>query len=203
MLVVDLVHFDRRLEEDEIFHCTNCGLPSSYPDVSFNAAGICNLCTDFDTYRDEVFRYFKTMADLQEIVARAKAESSGDYDCMMLYSGGKDSTYVLSRLVEMGLKILAFSLDNGYISAEALENVRRITSHLGVDLVIGTTPHMNAIFADSLERYSNVCQGCYKAIYTLSMNLARKKGHQDHLHRPLARAALRDPPGRTVSQPHL
>ncbi len=175
-VVVDIVQFDRHLEEDEIFYCTNCGLPSSYPEVSFNEAGVCNLCTDFDTYREEVFQYFKSMADLQEIVARAKAESSGEYDCMMLYSGGKDSTYVLSQLVEMDLKILAFSLDNGYISEEALENVRRITSHLGVDLVIATTPHMNAIFADSLERFSNVCQGCYKAIYTLSMNLARKKG---------------------------
>ena len=138
--------------------------------------GVCNLCVDFDSFREDVFQYFKTMDDLQAIVARAKAEKSGEYDCMMLYSGGKDSTYVLSQLVEMGLKVLAFSLDNGYISEEAKENVRQVTDHLGVDLVFATTPHMNAIFADSLERFSNVCQGCYKVIYTLSMNLARQKG---------------------------
>jgi acyl carrier protein len=35
---------------------------------------------------------------------------------------------------------------------------------------------MNAIFKDSLLRHSNVCHGCYKTIYTLSMNLARQKG---------------------------
>ena len=28
---------------------------------------------------------------------------------------------------------------------------------------------MNAIFRDSLERYSNVCNGCYKTIYTLGV----------------------------------
>ena len=174
--VVSVVQFEPRVEESEIFHCAICGLPSNYPNVTFNDEGVCNLCVDFDTFREDVFKYFKTMDDLRAIVARAKAESSGEYDCMMLYSGGKDSTYVLSQLVEMGLRILAFSLDNGYISEEAKENVRRVTDHLGVDLVFATTPHMNAIFADSLERFSNVCQGCYKAIYTLSMNLARQKG---------------------------
>ncbi len=174
--VVSVVQFERRMDENEVTYCTRCGLSSTYPDVTFNSDGVCNLCTDFDTFRSDVFHYFKTEDDLMQIVADAKAGRTGDYDCMMLYSGGKDSTYVLSQLVEMGLKVLAFSLDNGYISEDALDNVRRVTDHLGVDLVIATTPHMNAIFNDSLERHSNVCQGCYKVIYTLSMKLAREKG---------------------------
>jgi amino acid adenylation domain-containing protein len=174
--VVTVVQYEHPHDEDERLYCLKCGLPSNYPNVTFSDDGICNLCRDFDTFRDDVNRYFKTMDDLHAIVARAKAERSGDYDCMMLYSGGKDSTYVLTRLVEMDLKVLAFSLDNGYISEEAKENIRRVTTHLGVDLVFGTTPHMNAIFADSLQRFSNVCQGCYKTIYTLSMTLARQKG---------------------------
>jgi len=35
---------------------------------------------------------------------------------------------------------------------------------------------MKAIFADSLVRHSNVCNGCFKTLYTLSVNLAREKG---------------------------
>ncbi len=35
---------------------------------------------------------------------------------------------------------------------------------------------MNAIFVDSLRRHANVCDGCYKTIYTLSMSLARERG---------------------------
>jgi len=174
--VASVVQFERRLEVGEITHCASCGLPSNYPNITFNAGGVCSLCTDFEAFREDVFRYFKTTDDLREIVARARSERIGAYDCMMLYSGGKDSTYVLAQLVEMGLNVLAFSLDNGYISEEAKENVRRVTEHLGVDLVFASTPHMNAIFADSLQRYSNVCQGCYKVIYTLSMKLAREKG---------------------------
>ena len=174
--VVSVIETEQLPQASSGARCILCGLPSNYPHVSFDDQGVCNLCRDFDRFRDDVFQYFKTMDDLHLLVDKAKAESSGEYDCMMLYSGGKDSTYVLSQLVEMGLKVLAFSLDNGYISEEAKENIRQVTSHLGVELVFATTPHMNAIFADSLEHHSNVCQGCYKVIYTLSMNLARQKG---------------------------
>ena len=35
---------------------------------------------------------------------------------------------------------------------------------------------MNAIFRDSLERFANVCHGCFKTIYTLSTTRARELG---------------------------
>ena len=67
-------------------------------------------------------------------------------------------------------------LDNGYISEQAKTNVSRIADKLGLELVIGRVPAMNEIFVDSLTRFSNVCNGCFKTIYTLSMNLARERG---------------------------
>jgi acyl carrier protein len=94
----------------------------------------------------------------------------------MLYSGGKDSTYALCRLVDMGLRVRAFTLDNGFISEEAKENIRRVTETLGVPVEFATTPAMNAIFRDSLMRFSNVCNGCFKTLYTLSLERARALG---------------------------
>jgi acyl carrier protein len=41
--------------------------------------------------------------------------------------------------------------------------------------VFGETPAMNAIFVDSLQRHCNVCDGCFKTIYTLSIKLALEK----------------------------
>jgi acyl carrier protein len=93
----------------------------------------------------------------------------------MLLSGGKDSTYALARLTDMGLRVLAFTLDNGYISKEAKENIQRVVETLKVDHVYGQTDAMNAIFVDSLQRHCNVCDGCFKTIYTLSINLALEK----------------------------
>jgi non-ribosomal peptide synthase protein (TIGR01720 family) len=157
--------------------CVECGLPENYPAANFNSAGVCQTCRDFSELEDRFSFYFKTPADLQEILDRAKQENHGQYDCLVLYSGGKDSSYMLYQLVrEYGMHPLVFSMDNGYISEEAKENIRRVTDDLEVDLVFGQTPHMNAVFVDSLERHSNVCDGCFKVIYTLSINLARQKG---------------------------
>ena len=158
-------------------HCTKCGLPDNYPGTTLDTEGICNTCRDFDTLKERFRPYFKTIADLQFVVNQAKKTKTGKYDCMVLYSGGKDSTYMLYQLVkEMGMTPLVFSLDNGFISEEAKENIRRVTDELGVDMVFGQTPQMNTIFVDSLRRHSNVCDGCFKVLYTLSINMAREKG---------------------------
>ena len=83
----------------------------------------------------------------------------------------------------------SFLLDNGYISDQALANVRRVVDKLGLELVVGETPAMPAIFADSLERFSNVCNGCFKTIYTLAMNLAHERGIR-HIVTGLSRGQL-------------
>ncbi len=155
-------------------NCIKCGLPSNYPTAAFDENGVCNLCTSFETYQERARRYFKTPPELQAIFDSKKGHG-GEYDCLALLSGGKDSTYVLGQLVEMGLKPLAFTLDNGYISEQAKDNIRRVVKAIGVDHVFGTTPAMDAIFVDSLQRHKNVCNGCFKTIYTLSTQIALEK----------------------------
>lgn len=159
-----------------IVHCVRCGLPSNHPEANLNEDNLCAVCLTYETYKEKAWEYFKTMDDFHQIVKEMQRRRTGDYDCMMLLSGGKDSTYVLAQLVEMGLKVLSFTLDNGFISEEAKANIRRITDVLGVDHIFGTTPAMNAVFVESLQQFSNVCQGCFKVIYTLSTNIARKHG---------------------------
>ena len=175
--VVDLISQKANPQlQKPLTYCTKCGLSSHYPDITFDSAGVCNLCRSYETYKHKAQQYFKTLDDLQAIFEEAKAKKQGEYDCLMLLSGGKDSTYVLYQLVGMGLKVLAFTLDNGYISEQAKGNIRRVVQSLKVDHIFGTTPAMNAIFVDSLKRHCNVCNGCFKTIYTLSMKLADEKG---------------------------
>lgn len=161
---------------DAVRHCTECGLPANYPGARLDESGVCDTCRAYAQHRERVADYFGTMDDLRTVFAESRSPERGSHDCLMLLSGGKDSTYALCQLVEMGLNPLVFSLDNGYISESAKENVRRVVEHLGLDLVWGTTPHMNEIFADSLARFSNVCNGCFKTIYTLSMKEAHQRG---------------------------
>ncbi|MEO1619424.1 MAG: amino acid adenylation domain-containing protein [Cyanobacteria bacterium J06632_3] len=161
-------------------YCTKCGLASNYPGVSFDDEGVCDVCQLYDTYKHRAAQYFRSFDQLRKRLEagcdRKPAKNTTGYDCMMLLSGGKDSTYALAQLVQMGYKVFAFTLDNGYISEGAKDNIRRVVSALEVDHMFGTTPAMNEIFVDSLERHCNVCNGCFKTIYTLSMQMAYDMG---------------------------
>jgi acyl-CoA synthetase (AMP-forming)/AMP-acid ligase II/acyl carrier protein len=159
--------------EHEIENCRECGLPSNFPNADFDANGVCHLCNSFKGYKEKTAKYFKTEDDLRQLLHSEKGRA--DYDCLSLLSGGKDSTYVLAKLISMGLKVLAFTLDNGYISEQAKANIDRIVKRLGVDHIYGETAHMNKIFVDSLRRHHNVCNGCFKTIYTLSTAVALEK----------------------------
>jgi acyl-CoA synthetase (AMP-forming)/AMP-acid ligase II/acyl carrier protein len=157
-------------------HCARCGLPSNFPRVVFDADGVCSVCRSYDVIRDRAHAYFGTMDELPAILGTPGRSGRSGHDLLMLYSGGKDSTYALCRLVEMGFSVYAFTLDNGFISDAAKENIRRVTAQLLVPIEFATTPAMNAIFRDSLSRFSNVCNGCFKTIYTLGMLRARELG---------------------------
>ena len=159
---------------NEVTNCAECGLPSNFPNTDFDDQGVCHICNAFRGYKTQAQRYFKTEDQLKELLISKRGQGP-HYDCLSLLSGGKDSTYILARLMEMGLKVLAFTLDNGYISDQAKQNIDKIVKKLGVDHFYGTTEHMNAIFVDSLHRHHNVCNGCFKTIYTLSTQIALKK----------------------------
>jgi amino acid adenylation domain-containing protein len=158
-------------QQQETF-CVECGLSSKYPEARFDEKGVCNLCNSYKPNKPRVDEYFRNMDDLAALIKTIKQQRRGDYDALVLISGGKDSTFTLSKLVDFGLKVYAFSLDNGYISDQAKQNIDYVCGALGVAHHYATTPHMNSIFADSLDRYSNVCDGCFKTIYNLSLKFA-------------------------------
>ncbi|MEM9204034.1 MAG: amino acid adenylation domain-containing protein, partial [Actinomycetota bacterium] len=156
--------------------CVRCGLGVDVPGVEIDGLGVCSICHQFDEVEPQTRAWFKTPDDLDERQRAARARRTGDYDCLHLLSGGKDSTYALYQLVDRGWKVHALTLDNGFISEGAKENVRRSVADLGITHEFATTDSMNEIFADSLDRYANVCQGCYKTIYTLAVARAEQLG---------------------------
>ena len=164
----------QRLNAEE--RCRICGIEASHPEARIGDDGVCGLCTQYEEEREAVSRYFGTPDDLGRLLADARERSTGPHDVIMLYSGGKDSTYALWQVVEMGARPLVFMLDNGFISDQAKANARKVVDLLGLELVIGTTPEMPAVFAESLQRFSNVCQGCFKVIYNLALSLAVERG---------------------------
>jgi amino acid adenylation domain-containing protein len=156
--------------------CVRCGLSVQAPGGSQTADGICQTCLQYDEIRDRAAVYFKTPKALHDEIQNMRARRTGNYDVIMLLSGGKDSTYALYRLAEMTGDILCLTLDNGFLSDEAKANIRAVAEDLNLDHRFMDTKAMNEIFLDSISRFSNVCQGCFKTIYSLALKVARQEG---------------------------
>lgn len=153
-------------------YCTQCGIPDNYPGIEFNPNGKCNICEKYEVFKERSSAYFKNTDELYSLLGNANGK---EYDCIVLLSGGKDSSFALAKLAEQKFRILAFTLDNGFLSREAMGNIDRVVAHIGVDHIWAKTPAMNEVFVDSLNRYANVCDGCFKVIYTMAIQLALDK----------------------------
>ncbi|MEM7217567.1 MAG: AMP-binding protein [Pseudomonadota bacterium] len=168
------LHQQPEVEREQ--HCAECGISTRTPRIRLDATGVCGVCRDFAAKRERMAPYFRTLDQLS-VELRERADARGvdtrdAADCLILVSGGKDSSYALCRLRELGFNPVVFTLDNGYLSQHALDNVERMTRRLSLRWVRARADGMDEIFADSLRRHSNVCNGCFKTIYTLAVNYA-------------------------------
>lgn len=167
----------RRTDEDRaVVRCERCLLDTRHPGVTVTD-GMCSVCAQFESRRDAIDSYFGDENDFKALMTAARAEPGrGEHDCLLLYSGGKDSSYVLLRLLELGYRVATFTFDNGYISSTALDNIERTTRAYGVANVTATLAQMKQVFAESLKHESTVCGGCFRALTQLSTQLARQRG---------------------------
>jgi len=163
-------------EVKKLHRCTRCLLPANYPGIHFDNDGVCNACREFEKYEKDALTYFKNKEDFHRLVEEISKAGQGEYDCLLLFSGGKDSSYALYQLIDMGLKVLTFTFDNGYISDAAFKNIKRITSELGVENIVCNTKNMNKVFVESLNTNHNVCHGCWNALNTMGIKVAHEKG---------------------------
>ena len=116
--------------------CTRCIMDTGDPNIVFDENGICNHCKLVNEYRD---RYWlpdeRGQKKLETLIADIKAAGKGrEYDCSMGLSGGVDSSYLILRAKEWGLRILAVHVDAGWNTELAVKNIERMVAKLGIDL---------------------------------------------------------------------
>lgn len=165
--------------------CTRCVLPETFPGISFNSGGVCNYCLERDGAPDtESPTAYRER--FQELIDEYRG--TGDYDVLMCYSGGKDSTYTLAILrVEYGLRVLAVSVDNGFLSPQAVKNIRVVVERLGTDHVFFKPRYdiMAKIFRrcagedifppKALEKASSICTACMGIVKYSTLRMALEK----------------------------
>lgn len=167
--------------------CSRCLMPDNFPGISIDADGLCSLC-DVAPSIEEIARQKRLQKEEMVAVIRT-TKTASDYDCIVAFSGGKDSTFTLQYLVDdHRLKCLAILIDNGFISPSAFENCRNVTNALGVDHQI-FSPNPKALIAmfrtsvtsemvhspASIKRGSAICNTCINVVNSHMVRTAVEK----------------------------
>jgi glutamine---fructose-6-phosphate transaminase (isomerizing) len=130
--------------EPKLKRCTKCILPETMPYITFGKDGICNYCTTYTPKnrpkpKDELFK-------LVEPYRR-----KGEADCIVPFSGGRDSCYGLHLIVEeLKMKPIAYTYDWGLVTDLGRRNISRMCSQLGVENII--------VAADLTKKRENVAR---------------------------------------------
>lgn len=149
--------------------CKRCLMDDSDSGVSIRESGLCGACEqhvpsprDVESNLDAI----DALVDTDDFVLR---RSGAAYDCLALLSGGKDSSFMLTRLVErFDWRILALTVDYGFISDVAKRNVQALTDSLGVDHMYlrPSWSFLQPLYASAIRTFGEICIGC-EAVLTV------------------------------------
>ena len=167
--------------------CARCILSAAFPGVQIGDDGLCSTCRSAPTI-EEMGRVRDALRRETKLVLE-RDRGSGSYDCLVAFSGGKDSTFVLQLLVrEYGLRCLALTVDNGFLSEQALKNCDTVTTALGVDFILvkPSPAFMTTMYGRSVttadihaksavRRASAICNSCINLINNIAVVTALEK----------------------------
>ena len=151
--------------------CTRCGLPETYETIEYDAAGICNICRNFEKRTD--VDWTAKQSELSQLIEQYRGRYA--YDCIVPFSGGKDSTWTLWYLVtHFKLKPLVVQFDHGFFRPVLLKNNERTFKKLGVD-VLRFTPNwqlIKRVMLEALVRKGDFCWHCHTGVFAYPMWVA-------------------------------
>lgn len=130
---------------DEKNFCSKCILPDGFLGIHLDSEGLCNFCVDPDyknvNYSRTIIsseRRSKALEDWNQVVKEMqKNHKRKKYDCILGYSGGKDSTALLHHLInDLNLTPLAVTSDTGFMTDIAKDNMKDTLQQIQVDHVL-------------------------------------------------------------------
>jgi glutamine---fructose-6-phosphate transaminase (isomerizing) len=114
----------------EIKRCTCCILPETMPFIEFDENGVCNYCRMYQKQTP------LGEEELEKFVQKYR-NSDGSPDCVIAFSGGRDSSFAL-HYAKTVLKMhpIAFTYDWGMITDLGRRNQARLCGKLGVEQIL-------------------------------------------------------------------
>jgi len=165
-------------------YCNKCLTTNLRPNAQFNAAQICIACEFAGSTDIPAFSSDKNLRDLRSWISRLKKEHqfkrySGQYDCIVGVSGGKDSTrqahWVRDRL-GMNPLLVCGAYPPKQMTSIGAENISNLIS-MGFDLeIVCPAPKSAArLSLEAFRLFGNVCKSTELALFSVVPNLALEK----------------------------
>jgi N-acetyl sugar amidotransferase len=152
--------------------CTRCVLPETHETILFDSEGVCNICRGQE-YKQSGIDWDVKKKELDTLIETYRGKY--EYDCIVPFSGGKDSTWALYYLVkEYGLKPLVIRFDHGFLRPNLNENTTRTIRKLGVDMHV-FTPNWKVVQKLMLQSFldkGDFCWHCHTGIFAYPMWVA-------------------------------
>lgn len=152
--------------------CTKCLSKETVDTITFDEFGVCSVCRQVE-FKKEKVDWAARGIQLQEMIARHRGK--GLYDCIVPYSGGKDSVFQLWYIVrQLKLKPLVVRYNHWGYRPKVHENNTSVFKQLGVDVVEFTTNFqvVRELMLESLKRRGDFCWHCHTGIYAGVMHMA-------------------------------
>jgi len=154
--------------------CNKCVTPETAETNTFNNAGTCSVCKQIEV--KSKINWKDRAKDLDTLIDKYKGKS--DYDCIVPFSGGKDSAFALWYLVKKKkLRPLVVRFDHNFLRKTIMDNTEKTLNKLGVDF-INFKPNwevVKKIMFESLFRRGDFCWHCHVGITAYPINTAIKK----------------------------
>ena len=155
--------------------CTKCLLPETHETIAIDSVGTCNICIQNST-KEEKINWSQKKEDLNKLILENKGKH--DYDCIIPFSGGKDSTWTLYYLIkEYDVNPLVVRFDHGFLRPNLEKNVKRVSRELGFDM-INFTPNWKVVQKLMLKSFldkGDFCWHCHTGIFSYPMWIALEK----------------------------
>lgn len=152
--------------------CTKCVTPETHETINFDENGVCSICRNV-AYKQEQIDWEAKRTEFRALVESHR--NKGQYDCIIPFSGGKDSTWTLYRLMtEYKVRPLVVMFDHGFMRPGVSENALRAFRSLGVD-VHRFTPNWKVVqrtMLEALKRKGDFCWHCHTGIFAYPMQVA-------------------------------
>lgn len=158
----------------ELKRCKKCLLPETHESITFDDQGVCSICRQVE-FKEGKIDWAKRKEDLTELIESYRGKH--DYDCIVPFSGGKDSTWTLYYLMkEYKVKPLVVRFDHGFLRPNLNENTTNALRNLGADFHT-FTPNWKVVQKLMLQSFlekGDFCWHCHTGIFSYPMHVAIK-----------------------------